>query len=657
MKKLLLFLCLLAQTGFAQIPRLDSLKQVLTRLQKLPEDYTNDTITYNTLKAIMTGYVDVDIDSSFQYNTRMIRLCQKANLHKELIYAYQYAGYIYQLRGDYDQTIRFHYKALPLAEKLKQYTRMAKSLGALAHAYMSLEQYEKAIKLCRQGLNVLRQHPDTTIQLSILNTFGAIYRGQGKFAEALQANQIMYELAHKKHIRWFEAQGLHTIGWDYMELGDTIKPLDYFTKALVLAREVGSADLEKSILIHIGDVFASQKKWSQALAYYNMVKQTAIRLKNSSIVAEANEKLYSTFKQMGEPAKALNAYEEFVFLKDSLATETNEQQIETLQALYENEQKKNLLQKQAAQQKLQKLQMDQYAQIQNGLFLGIVAILLGAMLLFRNNRQLQAKNQKIDQQRTLLETAREQLADINKTLEIRVAERTEELLSANRELVRKNEEIKSALFKGQTIERKRVALELHDNLSSLLSAVNMSIQAINPQNLSNAEQSVYRNVKQLIQNAYSEVRNISHNILPAGLEQEGLVATLTTLVGQLNQNSPLQFSLLINGLTARLPVEIEFNVYSIVFELINNAIRHANATQVIISLVRTDQGIDISVADDGIGMGQFSTKRGVGLQNIQTRLDSLGGTFDTNLPVEKGTCICIKIPIEMVSFNGNAALG
>lgn len=84
MKKLLLFLCLLAQTGFAQIPRLDSLKQVLTRLQKLPEDYTNDTITYNTLKAIMTGYVDVDIDSSFQYNTRMIRLCQKANLHKEL---------------------------------------------------------------------------------------------------------------------------------------------------------------------------------------------------------------------------------------------------------------------------------------------------------------------------------------------------------------------------------------------------------------------------------------------------------------------------------------------------------------------------------------------------------------------------------------------
>ncbi|GAB3026322.1 hypothetical protein GCM10027185_27260 [Spirosoma pulveris] len=628
----------------------------MTRLQKLPGGYSKDTLTYNTLKDVMTGYVDVDIDSSFHYNIRLIRLCEGANLQKELIYAYQYAGYIYQLRGDYDQTIRFHYKALHLAEGLKQYTRMAKSLGALAHAYCSLGQYEKATELGIQGRAILKQHPDITIQLSIQNTFGAIYRGKKKFAEALKSDRKMDTLARKYHILWFEAQGLHTIGWDYMELGDTIQPLGYFDRALVLARKVGSADLEKSILIHIGDAYLRRQKWTQALTYYNLARQTAVRLKNSSIVAEADEKLYVAFKRKGEPGEALRAYEEFVFLKDSLAKETNEQRIETLQALYDNQQKENQLQKQAAEQKLQKLQMTQYAQIQNGLFLGIMFMLLGALLLYRNNRQLQAKNRKIDQQRTLLEIAREQLADINKTLEVRVEERTQELSSANRELIQKNEEIKAALFKGQTIERKRVALELHDNLSSLLSAVNMSIQAINPQNLSEAEQSVYRNVKQLIQNAYSEVRNISHNILPAGLEQEGLVATLKTLVGQLNQNSPLQFSLLINGLTARLPVEIEFNVYSIVFELINNAIRHAKATRVIINLDRTDQGIAISVADDGIGLGQYPTKRGVGLQNIQTRLDSLGGTFETDLPVEKGTCIYIKIPIEINRFNGNAGL-
>ncbi len=646
MKKLLLFLCLLVQTGFSQSKQIDSLKRELGNLNKPPAGYAKDTLRCQTLKAVMKAYADVNIDSSMHYNSQLIQLCSDPKRQKELIYAYQFAGYLYQVRGDYRQSIWYHYKALSLAEKLKQYTRIARSYSGLAHAYSSLKEYAKATKLGRQGLAVLRKYPDATIHSSILNVFGEIYREQGKLADALKVSQDMYKLAQREHIQFYEAQGLHTIGWAYMEMGDTTKPLDYYERALALARRIGRADLEESILLHIAEAYVQQKKWSKALAYCNLAKQMAIRLKNSGIVAEAHENLYKIFKNTGQPAKALKAYESFILLKDSLSKETNEQRTEMLQAQYDNVQKTNAFQK-------QQVQLLDEQKTRNGLFLGMVAILLVTASLFWNNRRLQAKNWAIDYQRTLLETARKQLADINKTLETRVEERTEELVNANRELIQKNEEIKAALFKGQTIERKRVALELHDNLSSLLSAVNMSIQAINPQNLSETEQSVYRNVKHLIQNAYAEVRNISHNILPAELEREGLAVTLTTLVGRLNQNSSLHFSLTLTGLQERLPVEIEFNVYSIVLELINNAIKHAKATTIGISLFRTDSGINVSVTDDGVGMGQNQDKRGVGLQNIQTRLDSLGGTFNTLLPTEKGTRILIKIPIETVYVNGN----
>jgi signal transduction histidine kinase len=107
------------------------------------------------------------------------------------------------------------------------------------------------------------------------------------------------------------------------------------------------------------------------------------------------------------------------------------------------------------------------------------------------------------------------------------------------------------------------------------------------------------------------------------------------------------------GLQERLPVEIEFNIYSITLELINNIIKHAQATTVDITLSRTESGIHLAVVDDGIGLGPSPTKRGIGLQNILARLDSLGGTLTTSLSDEKGTHIDIKIPIDQMTVNRN----
>lgn len=657
MKGLLLYLCLFVQAGFSQTPRIDSLKRALVRIDKQSDGHPKDTLRYSTLKAIMWDYADVNVDSSVYYNKLLIELCTAKGLKNELIHTYQYTGYLYQVKGDYHRSIEFYYKALVLAEKSKQHVRIARSYGGLAHAYTSLKMYSKAETLCHQGLVILDMHPDATVELAILNALGALYREQRKLTDALKANQAMYELARTIHDYWYESHGLHAIGWVYKEMGDGSKALDYYKKALALCREIGNADLdtdlEKSILLNITEVYMEQKQWRQALAYCLQAKQTAMRVNNSSIVAEANEKLYTIFKQMGQPANALKAYEDFVLLKDSLSKQTNQRRIEMLQAEYDNVQKTSALQKQKVLLLAQANQNQLLEQTRNGLLLGTGVALLVALLLFWNNRRLQAKNREIDRQRTLLEAARQQLADSNITLELRVNERTKELVEANQELIRKNEEIKEALFKGQTIERKRVALELHDNLSSLLSAVNMSIQVINPNNLSESEQSVYQNVKQLIQNAYAEVRNISHNILPAELEREGLAMTLTTLVDRLNQTSVTQFSLTVTALQERLPVEIEFNLYSIVLELINNAIKHAKAANVAISLLKTDDGIELSVTDDGVGLKQSHSKRGIGLQNIQARLDSLGGAFDTLLPAQKGTRIQIKIPIDTVHINGN----
>jgi signal transduction histidine kinase len=648
MNILLLLLLFQPPQSTSAASRIDSLKQELIKLSHRAA-YVSDSLQHLTLKELMKIYSDQDIDSSSHYNELLIKLCHNPHLQKELSYAYQYAGYLHQVRGDYHQSIRYYYKALATAEKLDQFKQMAASYRGLGHAYSSLKEYEKAANQCRLGLEALRKEPDAYTQLGILNVQGAIFREQQKLDDALKANNAMYLLAKQQNEPWYESQGLHALGWVYKEKGDYPKALDFYMKALLISRKIGSVDLECSILLNISDIYSQQKLWSYALQYCIQAKQRAGQIKNSSIVAESEGKLYEIFKSKGEYKNSLKAYEQFVFLRDSLSKEKTDHRIENLQALYDNVRKTNALQK-------REVELLNEQNKGNALSIGICSILVVAALLFWNNRKLQAKNSHIKIQHNLLEEARAELANMNTTLGIRVAMRTEELSSANKELLRKNEEIKEALFKGQKIERKRVALELHDNLSSLLSAVNMSIQSINPKNLSELEQTVYQNVKQMIQGAYAEVRNISHNILPPELEQDGLVSTLSNLMRKMNQTSGLQLSLAIDDLNERLPVEIEFNLYSIILELMNNTIRHAAAKSLMICIWRTHYGIEITVTDDGRGLTVDEGKRGTGLQNIHTRLESLGGTFDILAPQKEGTSILIKIPIETVRINGNVTV-
>jgi signal transduction histidine kinase len=618
MKKFLFFLCCLAYSGFCETNRIDSLKKELKILERLPKGYTQDTLRFNILKSLMRAYGDVSVDSSIYYNKYLIQYCKNKRLQNQLLYANYYTSVIYEMQGKHHESIKNSYNTLTLAQKKKQYAQIASLLGVLAHSHASLQQYAMALKFCRRGLNILRAHPGPgaySEELALLNTEGVIYREIGKFDESLKANREMYVLARTKpFFKWYEAHGLHAIGLVYKEQGKLVAAIKYHKKALTLAHKIGSTFLEANIVINMADIYIRQKKWKLALVSCVKAELMARRIKNISIVIEAERNLYKVFKNIGESTKALRAHENFVSLKDSLLKEKNQQRIEALQEQYNNVERANTLQ-QRVQLLAKENENQKLAHTRNGLIIGVLGVLFILALLIWNNQRLQEKNN---------------------------------------ELIRKNMEIKDAHFKGQAIERKRVALELHDNLSSLLSAVNMSVQSINTQHLSESEQLVYRNVKHLIQNAYAEVRNISHNILPAELEHEGLSITLMKLVDRLNENLPIQFSIVTLALQERLPIEIEYNMYSIVLELLNNIIKHAQATSASITLIRNESGVNLFVNDDGIGIAENQQKRGIGLQNVLTRLESLGGSFATENSLERGTQIIISIPIEKEPINRNA---
>ncbi len=174
----------------------------------------------------------------------------------------------------------------------------------------------------------------------------------------------------------------------------------------------------------------------------------------------------------------------------------------------------------------------------------------------------------------------------------------------NKQLKKTNKEISAAMLKGQATERKRVASDLHDNLGSTLSSIQWSLQAIDTSKMSREELSVHQNLHQMLDNAYNQVRLLSHNLLPEDLEKQGLKSALEGFVRKINKNDSLRFSLSFSENFPRLPAQTEFELYSICLELTNNILKHAAATEAAMVFDVTENILTLTVSDNGRGINE-----------------------------------------------------
>lgn len=227
---------------------------------------------------------------------------------------------------------------------------------------------------------------------------------------------------------------------------------------------------------------------------------------------------------------------------------------------------------------------------------------------------------------------------VNHELELKVEQKSKEILQ-------KQNEVNKALISGEEKERKRVAQDLHDGMGSLLSTLRLNAESIDlsSKNLTTAEAVAYQNVLDMIDKACTELRNISHNMLPSGIEHFGLRATLESLANKLNQTSSTQFLIDTFELERLQNKDTALQVYRIVLELMNNIIKHAFATQAIVQLIMQQHQLNIVVEDNGRGFSQETKSSGLGLLSVRSRVEALQGkiTIDTNA---EGTTIIIEIP-------------
>jgi signal transduction histidine kinase len=154
-------------------------------------------------------------------------------------------------------------------------------------------------------------------------------------------------------------------------------------------------------------------------------------------------------------------------------------------------------------------------------------------------------------------------------------------------------------------------------------------------------------VIELIDKACTELRNISHNMMPVGIEQFGLVQQLISIIRKINDSEKVHIVLDTFNMEKRLNKDIELSIYRICLELINNIINHANAKTATLQIIRNDDVLSIVMEDDGVGFNIDEIVEGHGLISIRSRVDAFGGKINIDSNNNRGTTIIIELPVEV----------
>jgi len=200
-------------------------------------------------------------------------------------------------------------------------------------------------------------------------------------------------------------------------------------------------------------------------------------------------------------------------------------------------------------------------------------------------------------------------------------------------------EILKSSIRIQEEERKRIAQDIHDDLGAVLSIARMHLKVLE-QNIAreltdNTLDSV-KNLCLLVENAITSVRNISHQLMPSQLEKYGLVKTLETIVEQINKANKISIHFDSQYTEQVFSWEINVGLYRIIIELINNTIKHANASHIYLQIQISNSQVECFYHDDGTGIDNNLASDGIGLKSIQGRVNSLNGIIEYGNEIKKG---------------------
>ncbi|RDV11322.1 PAS domain-containing protein, partial [Pontibacter diazotrophicus] len=199
-----------------------------------------------------------------------------------------------------------------------------------------------------------------------------------------------------------------------------------------------------------------------------------------------------------------------------------------------------------------------------------------------------------------------------------------------------------AILEAQEEERRRISESLHNGIGQLLYATKLNLDQVARQ----VPESAVKRTEELLTEAINETSRVSHELVPIVLKEFGLEEALHDLCRRYDQSS-FHIRCQVEGLEGRLESYLELALYRISQELVNNIVKHAQATEASLQFSRKRKQVVLQVRDNGRGFRyKKSETTGLGIRTIEDRVKLLNGSLAITSPKAGGSSITIKVPVE-----------
>ncbi|WP_157976922.1 tetratricopeptide repeat protein [Taibaiella helva] len=542
---------------------------------------------------------------------RELWLCRHtAALEPALDVIYSGLGKIMQLWEQYDRAVNYYMMAIPMATRhhpeylATVYNNYGGLLSLMPDSAINVQRSMYYLDKAEEIAN--RDH-NLRILTCVYCNKAKLLRSQKRYDESLELSYRGLALAQQGQFSQWEMVLLNNIGDLYFNMGQPAKAIPYLERALKVEGQGIAPYYRNMAVFTLGEVYYSLKDMDKAKMYFSMSLELARKHGIVRDLIESNRKLAQICAQQGDFAGAFAHQVEYSRLSDSMRNHEVIRNVQQLEVKFRtSEQDRELL-----ENKLQMEHQEQALHRKNMIIILSAAFALLAVLicLFLYNRFRQ-----------------------------------------KRKLMLRDEEIKEmrALIRGEEQERIRLAQELHDGIGGMLAAVNMNMQAARKDNFDHKDELL--DVMQMIEDTTDELRKTAHNLMPSALLRKNLGEALQYYCDTIGHKGGLYIDLHRHGdLEAINPAYVNM-LFRIVQELIQNVIRHAAADHVIVSLEKEGDRIALMVEDNGRGFDTRNRGQGFGLENLNYRVRTLGGSLDIQSEPGVGTSIMVTFERKDVSL-------